>query len=75
MSAPIAQMAGQSRPDAGPMEAGQPRIVAVPPPPARRTLRVERRRSRRRRILYVAASLVVLAGFLFATVVVLDMVR
>ena len=44
-------------------------------PLARAALRSERRIERRRRLLYAIGGLSVLAGFLAATVVVLDVVR
>jgi hypothetical protein len=45
------------------------------PGAGRRALREERRLRRRQRRIYASVGLAILAAFLFATVVVLDMVR
>ncbi len=57
---------------AGPGAAGGPECTRVPD---RRAVRDARRRTRRLRRLYALGGLVVLAVFLAATIVVVDMVR
>lgn len=50
-------------------------ILVVVPAVDRLALRAQRRQIRRERRMYVAAALGILVLFLFATIVVLDMVR
>jgi hypothetical protein len=79
MNAARADTAGELKIALGPSDStAQPRIVPVPPPPRRGSVQEElrrHRRHRRRRRVYAFAALLVLAGFLVATVLVLGAVR
>lgn len=74
MTTPLPDPA-RPRPDRPVAQAGAYLRSDVTAQHVRRVLQVERRRARRLRRVYACSGLMVLAGILFATIVVLDALR